>query len=410
MKKIISVICVFAMLLSSALSVNAGYEIREEMAASYGNARYISDASALQQYCDNTGFADFKYGYVVTYQGGFGGGGADASISVDDANGFDKIVFDARVIDDDFCSVNQLNYAMYPEFDFEDEGLTYPQESTGIVRISPHWDDEYSPDVLYPEVTLSKSWHHYEMDISSFDRFRLYMDAFGATQGANELCAVVVANVELVSSDSSVAVTPDNSASDNYYTATEPSEWAAAEVAKAKEYGIITEDFPIVINYQAPIKREAFAQLIVNCVTSLKGTTAQEEYEQFCTSGKCVKFDDSKLLQVMVAASMGIVNGVGDGKFAPFNNINRQEIAVMMYRAIKYMEEINGVSYVKEIGSLANFTDASSVAEWAILAVGSLAFSGIMNGTSDTTLSPLDTTTGEQAIALTVRIFELMKK
>ncbi|MBE7021611.1 MAG: S-layer homology domain-containing protein [Ruminococcaceae bacterium] len=411
MKKIIACICTLAILLSSTgVLASEGYEVREEMAASYGSALYVGESAALQEYANKTGLHDFSYGYIVTYQGGFGGGGADASISVEDTQGYEKLVFDARIIADDFCTVSELNSAMYPGEEGVELELVYPETRTGSVRVSPHWDDEYSPSATYPEVSLTEYWQHYEMDIADFSRFRLYIDALGAAQGAGELCAVIVANVKLTSGKSSAEIVDNHTPEDEgYYRMTEPSDWAKKEVEKAHAYGIISENNLVVINFQAPIKREHFAQLIVNCITALKGTTAEEEYIAGIEEGRFVTFDDTASIYVRVAASLGIVNGVGDNMFAPEQRITRQEIAVMMHRAIKYMESLKGVSYAAESTDLSAYVDADMVADWATTAVGTLAANRIMNGTSDTTLSPLDNTTGEQAIALTVRIFEMMQ-
>lgn len=56
-----------------------------------------------------------------------------------------------------------------------------------------------------------------------------------------------------------------------------------------------------------------------------------------------------------------------------------------------------------------NYYEITQPSDWATAAVGTLANGGIMKGTSETTLSPLDNTTVEQAIMLVLRVFELVK-
>ena len=60
---------------------------------------------------------------------------------------------------------------------------------------------------------------------------------------------------------------------------------------------------------------------------------------------------------IVWATEAGVVNGMGDGTFAPNDNITRQEMATMLYRLAK-AEKV-------EEDKLASFPDAASVADWA---------------------------------------------
>lgn len=81
-------------------------------------------------------------------------------------------------------------------------------------------------------------------------------------------------------------------------------------------------------------------------------------------------------------ARMGIVNGVGDGLFAPGDTVTRQQIAVMLYNyAVK-----TGRS-PSERGGLSDFPDAGSVAPWAGDAMSWAVGAGILSG-SDGKLLP----------------------
>lgn len=176
-----------------------------------------------------------------------------------------------------------------------------------------------------------------------------------------------------------------------------PSDWANAEVQTALDNGLIpdTEHF-----YREYITREEFTELIVTCVGKLVNTPVKETKNIF---------SDINSETVDKAYAMGIVKGIDEHTFAPDNNITRQEIAVMMYRAIRYVETSNKKTYLQNDTSLVGYSDSGDVADWACDAVGTLVNNKIIFGTSDTTLSPLANTTIEQAILLDVRIFNLMK-
>lgn len=179
-----------------------------------------------------------------------------------------------------------------------------------------------------------------------------------------------------------------------------PSEWARSEVEKAAEYEL---SGTLGFFYHDYINREEFASIIVNMVKKL---TNADPYQIFRDTQ--VHFEDCGNFDVSVAAGMGIVKGVGENKFAPKQKITRQEIAVMMYRAIKYIENQKGNLYVTDSTDLTKFSDESLVSDWAKTSVASLAANNIMKGTSETTLTPLKKTTKEEALLLIVRIYEMM--
>lgn len=182
-----------------------------------------------------------------------------------------------------------------------------------------------------------------------------------------------------------------------------PSEWAKEEVAKAEEFGLLAglEN----INYQSNITRADFAKLIMNCVSPALGLSTEE-----LAGDNGAQFTDIDDVSVNAAALLGIVKGVGEGKFQPEKEISRQEIAVMMHRAINAVSILLDKEYISvATDDLSAYTDAASVADWAKAGVATLAANEIMKGTGEGVLSPLSQTTVEQAILLATRIFDLMK-
>ena len=74
-------------------------------------------------------------------------------------------------------------------------------------------------------------------------------------------------------------------------------------------------------------------------------------------------------------ARMGIVNGMGGGRFAPGGIVTRQQIAVMLYNYAVKTGQLTG-----ERGNLSAFSDAGEVASWAKDAVSWAVGAGILNG------------------------------
>lgn len=95
---------------------------------------------------------------------------------------------------------------------------------------------------------------------------------------------------------------------------------------------------------------------------------------------------------VQWAAENGIVNGVGDGKYAPDRAITRQEMALML------MNYANFKSYdMIENRSLPNFIDYNQIDLWAETAVRKLSEAGVLNGSDNEFMPKQDASRAEVA-------------
>ena len=111
--------------------------------------------------------------------------------------------------------------------------------------------------------------------------------------------------------------------------------------------------------------------------------------------------DDWYFGWVEAAAAKGIVNGVTDTTFAPNDNITREQMASMLYRAIVSM----GYAEMLPGGIPVSFADYAAIADYAKAAVAELAGAGVINGVTDTTFAPKATATRAQAAAILYQYF-----
>ncbi|MCC8123686.1 MAG: S-layer homology domain-containing protein [Oscillospiraceae bacterium] len=169
--------------------------------------------------------------------------------------------------------------------------------------------------------------------------------------------------------------------------------WAKEEVAAAAELGLVTDN--LGDDYTVPITRLQFSGLAVNFAETTNGAAI--------TPLEAERFDDTSDTAVLKAAAAGITNGTGPNSFSPEALITREEIATMIYRAVSYVN----AEKLSEPASLSPYTDAATVSSWAQEAVGSMVAGGVMQGTSDTVLSPKDDTSIEQAVALILRAYHM---
>lgn len=84
-----------------------------------------------------------------------------------------------------------------------------------------------------------------------------------------------------------------------------------------------------------------------------------------------------------IAASGGVVSGMGDGTFAPNDEITRQDMCVML----KNVMDTKGILFDKKY-DLSSFTDSEDIAEYAKEAINSLKQAGIIDGYDDGAFRP----------------------
>ena len=98
------------------------------------------------------------------------------------------------------------------------------------------------------------------------------------------------------------------------------------------------------------------------------------------------------------AAETVVVNGVGNGKFAPNATLSLEQLITILYR---YAE--NKGYNVSKSASLDSFTDGSAVSAYAKPAMQWAVGAGIITGTPDGALAPQKNATRAQAAAMLAR-------
>ena len=105
------------------------------------------------------------------------------------------------------------------------------------------------------------------------------------------------------------------------------------------------------------------------------------------------------------AASTGVVTGYTESSFGPNDAITREQLAAILYRYVKTQGQgFTGMWYFP-----LRYDDAASISSWADEAMHWCVMKGLLNGTSETTLSPQLTATRAQLAAILQRFCELPK-
>ena len=103
------------------------------------------------------------------------------------------------------------------------------------------------------------------------------------------------------------------------------------------------------------------------------------------------------------AAEQGVVNGYPEGTFRPEAPITRQEMATMLYRYWK----LRGGKYTAKDDVLAGYQDRGEVADWALEAMRWTVQSGIIIGMTPTTLNPAGSATRAQVALVLVNYLKM---
>ena len=108
------------------------------------------------------------------------------------------------------------------------------------------------------------------------------------------------------------------------------------------------------------------------------------------------------------AAANRIVDGVGDGKFAPNDPITRAQMCTMIERYLALYKKAWKVT-LPESGSLSVMVDESAIPAYALAAVKQCQRHGLVNGFEDGTFRPNDLSTRAQVAAVIYRMSHLVQ-
>ena len=166
--------------------------------------------------------------------------------------------------------------------------------------------------------------------------------------------------------------------------------WAREQVDLAAAKGLMPDC--LGDDFTVNITRAEFAAVAVELYEAMSGDTAPAPGES--------PFKDTTDPVVIQANALGIVNGKGDGVFAPADPVTRQEAALMLSRV-----------YTRLGGELpqvesTTFADNGDVAAWARDAVAFMSGREIVNGVGDNKFAPTGSASIEQALIIALRMVE----
>ena len=151
--------------------------------------------------------------------------------------------------------------------------------------------------------------------------------------------------------------------------------WAVDYIKQMKDMGVVSGKTATSFEPDATITRAEFVKMIA--VTFGLETGATESAFEDCGA------DDWYTPYVVAAAEAGYVNGISATAFGANDAISRQDICTILARILGLTED----------EFEASFTDIDDIADYALVAVKTLAAAGILNGYEDGTFAPTKSAT-----------------
>ncbi|MBQ6902532.1 MAG: S-layer homology domain-containing protein, partial [Oscillospiraceae bacterium] len=171
--------------------------------------------------------------------------------------------------------------------------------------------------------------------------------------------------------------------------------WAEAAINELAENGIIKGTSDSTFSPANNITRADFAVLLVRAFELKSDNT-----ENFADVTKSDYFAS----ELAIARNCGIVGGIGDNKYAPRNTITRQDMMVIVYRALSSTlvgEGLRALPLTDEV----LYPDFDTVSPYATDAVSALVGAGLVNGKNGR-IAPTDYTTRAEVAVLIKRILD----
>ncbi|MBE7064162.1 MAG: S-layer homology domain-containing protein, partial [Ruminococcaceae bacterium] len=164
--------------------------------------------------------------------------------------------------------------------------------------------------------------------------------------------------------------------------------WAENQIEKMNSLGVVNTKGGKAFAPQEKITRGEFAMFLIRTL----GLSAQagESFTDVIDSMPYAK-------EIAIGKALGILQGRGDGKYYPEEEISRQDLMVICARGMRLVKEIEG-------GDLSAFSDADLVADYARADIAAMVRAEIVKGNADGTVNPLGNTTRAEAAVIMSRI------
>ncbi|WP_433744595.1 glycosyl hydrolase 53 family protein [Paenibacillus amylolyticus] len=174
--------------------------------------------------------------------------------------------------------------------------------------------------------------------------------------------------------------------------------WALLEVQNLYGKGIITGMSATRFAPQGELTRAQFLQMIIKAIGDARQPEPSISLPTDVKEGQW--YADS----VRLGIEMNIIQGRADGSFGANERISREDMAVMLNRALQVVQRDQDANNAAQGNTL--FVDNAEIAGYAKGAVASMQQLGLLNGMPDGTFAPKETANRAQGAVAVARLME----
>ncbi|MCA0755984.1 GH32 C-terminal domain-containing protein [Paenibacillus sp. N4] len=175
-----------------------------------------------------------------------------------------------------------------------------------------------------------------------------------------------------------------------------PGHWASNDIEQLASKQIVRGASEDAFLPNAAVTRAEFAALLVRGLGLTAGPDKPESFND-------VHAQDWYEEAVGTAAGFGLVQGYGDGSFKPRQLVSREEMAVMIARALHFAEEGSQEGTGSDKEKLDAYADGKEVSSWAREALSELLGRGLLLGRSSGLLDPRGSASRAEAASMLKR-------
>ena len=168
--------------------------------------------------------------------------------------------------------------------------------------------------------------------------------------------------------------------------------WYIDGVRYVYEHHIMNGTGADTFSPSTPVNRGMIVQILYN----LAGQPKTELTDSFSD----VPVTHQARTAIAWAEKTGIMEGVGGGKFSPDRSVTRQEAATLLTRQRK----LSGEDTAADSAIVKDFTDGSTIADWAAAGVAYCAKTGLVQGKPGKVFAPKSTITRAEMATIMQRI------
>ena len=179
-----------------------------------------------------------------------------------------------------------------------------------------------------------------------------------------------------------------------------PAEWAVPEVNDANTTGLLSAS--AAKDFEAYLTRDEFCEIVVMMTEGTLGRSLPiPAYNPFY---------DCDSLYVLKAWQYGIITGITTTRFAPDNYVERQQLCVMMIRAIRQLERDLGKTLLNPAAQTLAYNDAGMIEGYALESVKLAYTNNIMIGDTRNYFNPKASIQSQECVATVIRSFNRMER